>query len=78
MDAAIQVVQFYEANYPEYLRRVFVINGRWRGGGGSTVVTQLILFLTPFLFDFSLRLSSENLQSGVCHHQAVPQRSHGQ
>jgi len=26
MDAAIQVVQFYEANYPEYLRRVFVIN----------------------------------------------------
>ena len=27
MDAAIQVVQFYEANYPEYLRRVFVING---------------------------------------------------
>ena len=33
MDAAIQVVQFYEANYPEYLRRVFVINGRWRGGG---------------------------------------------
>ena len=27
MDAAIQLVQLYEANYPELLRRVFVING---------------------------------------------------
>jgi len=26
MDAAVQIIQFYEANYPEYLRRVFVIN----------------------------------------------------
>lgn len=27
MDGAIQLVQAYEANYPELLHRVFVING---------------------------------------------------
>jgi len=26
MDSAIQVIQFYEANYPEFLRRVFIVN----------------------------------------------------
>lgn len=28
MDAALQLIQLYEANYPELLRRVFVINGK--------------------------------------------------
>ena len=27
MDTALQLVQMYEANYPELLRRVYVING---------------------------------------------------
>lgn len=27
MDSAIRLIQIYEANYPEMLRRVFVING---------------------------------------------------
>lgn len=28
MDTAVQLVQLYEANYPELLRKVFVINGK--------------------------------------------------
>lgn len=27
MESAIKLIQVYEANYPEYLHRVFVING---------------------------------------------------
>lgn len=36
MDMAIQLVQMYEANYPELLRRVFVVNG---------TIKQLLYFL---------------------------------
>lgn len=29
METAVKLVQIYEANYPEYLHRVFVINGKF-------------------------------------------------
>ncbi len=27
MDSAIKVLQLYEANYPEFLHKVFIVNG---------------------------------------------------
>lgn len=30
MESAVKLVQIYEANYPEYLHRVFVINGKFQ------------------------------------------------
>jgi hypothetical protein len=38
MDTALQLVQMYEANYPELLRRVYVINGELL----ETHISQLI------------------------------------
>ena len=30
MDSALAIVQLYEANFPELLRKVFVVNGKFK------------------------------------------------
>ena len=69
MDAAVQIIQFYEANYPEYLRRVFVINGEFTTFPLKSIEIYIVFISSD---------STESLQLGLRHRQAVPERGNGQ
>ena len=40
MEAAIKVLQLYEANYPEFLHKVFIVNGRLHDNGSGSRMTS--------------------------------------
>ena len=44
LETALQLVQFYEANYPEFLRRVFVINA-------PKIFSLLYSMIKPFMHE---------------------------
>ena len=44
LESALQLVQFYEANYPEFLRRVFVINA-------PKIFALLYSMMKPFMHE---------------------------
>ena len=57
MDAAIQLIQLYEANYPELLHRVFVINGNINKFNQSIlIVNRWYLFVAPKVFSIAFSM----------------------
>ena len=59
VDACLQAIQFYEGNYPEQLRRVFVVNGKNEPRFSfdiDAMIQLIVLSAAPKIFNIAIAL----------------------